>query len=77
MTKSNIICLNCSKVQIRTDISIEPNKNYVFLKGKHKCPNCDSFTSQVATKDVKILRKRLTANCVSNQDRKVLELIQR
>ena len=77
MTKTNLICINCARVQIRTDINIEPDKNYVFLKGKHKCPVCDSFTQQIATKDVKILRKKLTDNCVTNHDRKVLELIQR
>lgn len=77
MTKSNIICINCGNVQIRTDINFQTDKNYVFLKGKHKCPICTSFTSQVATKDVKILRKKLTESCITNQDKKVLELIQR
>ena len=72
-----MICISCGNVQIRTDIFVQEGKNYVFLQGKHKCPVCDSFTSQIATKDVKILRKQLTENGTTRQDKKVLELIQR
>lgn len=77
MTKINTICLSCGKVQVRTDLNIIENKNYVFLKGKQHCPNCESFTPHVATKDIKVLRKKLTENCERGQDKKVLELIKR
>ena len=77
MNKINLICINCARVQIRTDVNIQPDKDYVFLKGKRQCPSCNEFTPQVATKDIKILRKRLAENCITNQDKKVLKLIQR
>ena len=77
MNKVNTICLSCGKVQIRTNLNIIENKNYVFLKGKYHCPNCESFTSHIATKNVKILRKKLIENCERQQDNKILELIKR
>lgn len=77
MNKKNVICLNCGKVQIRTDLNIQTDKNYVFLKAKYHCPNCDTFTSHIATKDIKSLRKRLTINNINEQDRKILNLISR
>lgn len=77
MNKKNVICLSCGKVQVRTDINIQIDKNYVFLKGKHHCPTCDTFTSHIATKDIKSLRKKLNDNCLNKQDEKVLSLIKR
>ena len=77
MPKQNIICLNCGTVQVRTDLSISIEKSYVFLKEKHRCPKCESFTNHLATNDVDQLRKRLTKNCENGKDEKVLKLIKR
>ena len=77
MPKQNIICLSCGTVQVRTDIDMFENQKYVFLKGKHRCPKCNSFTNHLATSDVGELRKKLTKNCENSKDKKVLELIKR
>lgn len=77
MNKQNVICINCGKVQIRTDLNIQIDKNYVFLKAKYHCPNCATFTSHIVTKNVKVLRKKLVTSCKTKQDEKILNLISR
>lgn len=77
MPKQNIVCLNCGTVQVRTDLCISIDKNYIFLKGKHRCPKCQNFTSHIATTDIDHLRKKLTEKCASVNDEKILKLIKR
>lgn len=77
MTRQNIICLICGKAQVRTDLNLLIDKNYVFLKSKQTCPNCKKNTEHIATANIKILRKRLIEKCENNCDNRILELIQR
>lgn len=75
MSKINIICLSCGKVQVRTDIMDNVSDTYIILDKKKMCPRCQRETKQVATKNVKTLAKRLDMS--NSQDKKVLSLIGR
>lgn len=77
MPRQNIICLNCGKAQVRTNLNLMIDRNYVFLREKQHCPNCEKNTEHVATNNIKILKKRLTEKCESSCDNRIFELIQR
>lgn len=77
MSKVNTICLRCGKVQVRTDIMENLNGSYITLKNKINCPKCQIKTNQIATKDVKELRKKLESNPSNSLDGYILKLIKR
>lgn len=57
--KKYILCLNCGKVQVRTDILDKIDGNlYCFIKMKKPCMECQN-KKMVATKDIKRLYKKL------------------
>ena len=73
----NTICMKCGKVQVRTDIHLIKEANFIFLDKKYFCPYCEINTNHVVTNNVKVLRKKLIENCNSNIERRILELISR
>lgn len=77
MNKINTICLRCGKVQVRTDIMEEINDKYIRLSNPMMCPKCKIKTSQIATKDIKELRKKLEQNPSGSLDSHVIKLIKR
>ncbi len=57
------ICLACGTVQARTDIITSfGNKPFVMLDRKIICPKCRTLTQNIATKDVKQLKKTLESS---------------
>jgi len=78
MSKINIICLRCGKVQPRTDVIEDINNDkYITLQKKFSCPNCRIKTNQIATKNIQELRKELENNPNNSLDGYVLKLIKR
>lgn len=69
MNKKYLICLDCGNVQVRTDINKIINNKYILLSSKYYCPNCDTNTKQVATNNIKVLKKSLvdSTNNLDNQ----------
>lgn len=76
MNKKYTICLSCGQVQIRTDINKEIKNKYIVLN-KKMCPNCGLNTKQVATKNIKLLKKELNINRLNSLDEQLYYLIQR
>lgn len=76
MNKINTICLSCGQVQIRTDFEKEIKDKYIVLN-KKMCPLCGKSTTQVATKNIKVLRKNLEFTKIGSLDEHIYSLIQR
>lgn len=77
MSKINIICLTCGKVQIRTDVVENINGMYINLKKPRMCPGCQSPTKHIATKKVQVLRGKLEEKTSNQSEKHILELIKR
>lgn len=77
MTKKNIICLRCGKVQIRTDIEEDIGDRYVTLDKKRMCPKCNRNTNFIATNNIQTLRKQLEENPYYELDSYILKLIKK
>ena len=57
------ICLACGNVQVRTDIVTSfGTRPFVMLDRKSMCPKCRTLTQQIATKDIKQLKKTLESS---------------
>ncbi len=81
MSKVNTICLRCGTVQVRSDLVeiLENNDEdkYMILEEKKMCPKCKIKTNQIATKDIKMLKKSLETNPNKKLDSYILKLIKR
>ena len=75
MNKAYTFCLNCGKLQVRTDILENLNDTYIILDKKIKCPKCSKSTKHAATKNIKTLSKKI--NKENKRDRQILNLIGR
>ena len=73
--KNYTICLNCGAVQIRTDIEKVIGDRYIVLDKKVNCPKCNTNAKLVATKNIKILKKKLLESPNNKMDNHLLELI--
>ena len=73
--KAYTICLNCGKVQIRTDIEKEIKDKYIVLDKKINCPICSANTKVAVTNNIKILKKELLVSHNNKMDNHLLELI--
>lgn len=76
MNKINTICLSCGQVQVRTDFEKEINEKYIVLS-KKMCPLCGKNAKQIATKNIKVLRKKLECSNENSLDQHIYGLIQR
>lgn len=77
MNNTNIICLRCGTVQVRTDIEEEIQDRYIILKDKKECPKCKRIVTHIATTNIQNLRKQLEQNPNKKLDRYILKLIKR
>ena len=75
MNRQMAICLRCGNVQVRTDLEQISSSSYIVLKRNLFCPKCQMETRQVATKDVKILKKQLSESIYKPLDTHIFNLI--
>ena len=76
MNKKYLICLNCGNVQVRTDINKVIANKYVLLDSKYNCSKCEANTKQVATNNIKILKKSI-ADSNNSLDNQIYSLLSR
>lgn len=75
MNKMYLICLNCGNVQVRTDINEQLNGKYTLIRSKIICPKCCELTKQVETKNISVLKKKLSRNPRTEMDNYISSLI--